>query len=263
MQLAFHAVFLVLCLINIIACTSPKHLQYFQDFSDSAVLHLPPLEAEQRTIQTQDRLLISFGAQDAEAATMFNRYGGVSTSGSDVLGPAGMSANEVAGFFVDQDGFLEFPHLGKIKVAGFTLTQLKALLLKSSSNYLKNPYVIVKFLDFKVTVLGEVKAPGTYNLPYTKASVFHALGASGDLSRSAKRYDIQLFRDYNSVRTVTKIDLRSQNTLRNPQQFLLKNNDVIYVQPRKSGLIGENFGIVAGLLSVIISAATLAITINK
>jgi polysaccharide biosynthesis/export protein len=245
------------------SCTSTKKIQYFQDISDSLVMHLPPIDLEQRIIQKQDRLLISFGAQDPEAATVFNRYGGVSTSGLDQSGTSANTGSDIAGFFVDQDGFLEFPLLGKMKAEGLTLQQFREALRKSSSFYLKNPYIIAKFLDFKVTVLGEVASPGTYNLPSTKASLFHALGAAGDLSRTAKRDNIQLFRDHNGVRTVTKIDLRSVKTLNDPQVFLLKNNDVLYVQPRKGGLISENTGFIAGIISVIVSAATLLVTINK
>ena len=245
------------------SCTSTRELQYFQDVPAVPVHPLPPIESEQRTIQKNDRLLISFGAQDVEAAAIFNKYGGVSVSGTEILGSGGEATNEVAGFIVDQNGYLDFPIIGKTKVEGLTIMQLKDSLLKSIKPYLKNPLVVIKFIDFKVTVLGEVKAPGTYSLTQNKPSIFHALGASGDLSRTGKRYDLQLFRDYNGTRSITKIDLRSKELLSNPQSFYLRNNDVLYVQPRKGGLAGENFGIIAGFIAALISAATLIVTINK
>jgi polysaccharide export outer membrane protein len=244
------------------SCTPTKELQYFQDFPDGTVTNLAPLEAEQRAIQKSDRLFISFGAQDAEAAAIFNRYGGISTSGTDALGAAGSGSADAAGFFVDQDGLIDLPLLGKIKADGLTTAQLKDALLRNIKSYLTNPYVSVTVLDFKVTVLGEVRSPGTYNLPQSHPSIFHALGASGDLLRTAKRYDISLIRDYNGARTVTKIDLRSKDLLSNSQAFFLKNNDVIYVQPRKAS-VGENPGLIAGVISALISVATLLVTVNK
>lgn len=253
---------LLWCLVSIysVSCTSTKNIQYFQDLPDSSTIRLEPMKGEPRTIDKGDRLLITFGSRDAEAAAVFNRYGGVSLTGSEFQGTAGA---DVAGFIVDDNGFLEFPFIGKIKSEGLTVSQLKDTLTKKAGLYLRDPYIVVRFIDFKVTVLGEVRLPGTYSLPQNKPSLLQALGASGDLARSAKRYDIQLLRDYNGERTVTRVDMRSKNILNNPQSFLLQNNDVIYVQPRKGGLIGENFGIVTGILSVIISLATLMVTINK
>jgi len=253
---------LLWCLVSIcsMSCTSTKSIQYFQDLPDSSTIRLEPMTGKPRTIEKGDRLLITFGSRDAEAAAVFNRYGGVSLTGSEFQGTSG---TDVTGFIVDDNGFLEFPFIGKIKSEGLTVSQLKDTLTKKASLYLRDPYIVVRLIDFKVTVLGEVRLPGTYSLSQNKPSLLHALGASGDLARSAKRYDIQLLRDYNGERTVTRIDMRSKNILNNPQSFLLQNNDVIYVQPRKGGLIGENFGIVTGILSVIISLATLMVTINK
>lgn len=242
------------------SCTSTKKIQYFQDMPDSSVVHLEPLKADPRIITGGDRLLISFGSRDPGASEMFNHYGGVSSSISDQ--PAAVGA-EVTGFIVDDNGFLQFPLIGQVKAAGLTSMQLKDLLTKEASLYLKDPYVVVRYYDFKVTVLGEVKLPGTYSLTQNKPSLFHALGASGDLARSGKRYDVEIFRDYNGSRTISKVDLRSKNILNNSQNFLLQNNDVIYVQPRKGGLAGENSGLITGILSMVISLATLIVTIKR
>jgi polysaccharide export outer membrane protein len=244
---------------TLFACSSTKKIGYFQDMPDSAVLQLPAMEPQQRVTQIGDRLLITFGSRDAEAAAVFNRYGGIPTAGSETMAS---SNSELTGFLVDYNGNLDFPLMGRIKAQGLTLSQLKDTITRKAGLYLKDPYVNARYYDFKVTVLGEVKSPGTYSLTQNKATVFHALGASGDLARSAKRYDLQIFRDSSGVRSVTKIDLRSKNLLDNKRGFLLQNNDVIYVQPRKGGLTGENFGVIAGILAITLSLATLIVTIT-
>jgi len=172
------------------SCTPVKQLKYFQDLPDTSHISLPSMQPDERVIQIKDRLQITFGAVDDEAATIFNKYGGVLTSGTDLISTAGTQQTELSGFLVDAEGTLDFPVLGKIRAVGLTAIQLKDTLTRKVAPYLKNPLVNVRFISFRVTVLGEVRAPGVYNLPIQNTTILDALGVSGDLPPSAKRSDI-------------------------------------------------------------------------
>src|SRR3954451_5453285 len=99
------AIFLLLPIIIITSCTSTKELRYFNDLPDSTKIHLPPMPQEERIIQVGDRLDISIGARDEAAAEIFNRYGGVATSGANSGTSSGSRGNsETAGYLIDYDG---------------------------------------------------------------------------------------------------------------------------------------------------------------
>ena len=259
-------VFLTALFIGATSCKTPKQLQYFNNLPDSTTINLPPITPEERVIQYGDRVQISIGAKDEAAAAIFNKYGGVPTTGSNPSGSGGAAAgqpnSELAGYLVGNDGLLEFPVIGKVKAEGLTSGQLKDTLTGLLTPYLKQPLVIVRFMTFKFTVLGEVRTPGVFNLPMQRTTLLDALGAAGDLPHSAKR-TIQIYRDYNGKRLITKINLNNKDVLYNPDAFLVKHNDVIYVQPRESRLLSEETRVYATFLAVAVSIATLVLTIKK
>lgn len=261
MCLALVAVILIVGM----SCKTPKQLQYFNNLPDSTTINLPPITPEERVIQYGDRVQISIGAKDEAAAAIFNKYGGVPTTGSNPSGAgsaASQPASELSGYLVGADGMLEFPVIGKVKAEGLTGNKLKDTLTTLLSPYLKQPLVIVRFMTFKFTVLGEVRAPGVFNLPMQRTTLLDALGAAGDLPHSAKR-TIQIYRDYNGKRLITKINLNDKDVLYDPNVFLIKHNDVIYVQPRESRLFSEETRVYATFLAVAVSIATLVLTIKK
>jgi polysaccharide export outer membrane protein len=112
-------------------------------------------------------------------------------------------------------------------------------------------------------VLGEVKTPGSYVISSQNANLFTALAAAGDLPHSAKRYDIRLYRDYNGKRTIRKFDIRKASVLEDPDIFLMRPNDVIYVQARSATVFKEESGLVASLFTVVISIVTLGFSIHN
>lgn len=245
----------ILIPVIISSCASNKQLRYFNDLPDSDRIELPPMSQEERTVQDGDRLLVTIGAQDPEAADLFNAYGGISSSGLRTSGGGGGAGSirgesEVAGMLVDADGTIELPYVGKIPAAGLTAMQLKDKLTDTLGKYLRGPLVTVKFFQIKFTVLGEVRSPGTFTLPLQRTTFLDALGAAGDLPISAKRYDIQIYRDYNGQRTIFKVDLRNKDILYNAELFQIKHNDVIYVQPRDSRRFSEETRFYASMLTL-------------
>jgi polysaccharide export outer membrane protein len=255
-------IFILLTIVTITSCTSAKQLRYFNDLPDSTTIHLPLMPSDERLMQIGDRLQISIGARDEAAAEVFNRYGGIVTSGSNPAG-GGMSGSqsnsELSGYLIDYDGKVEFPIIGRVKAEGLTSRELKDTLTKLVTPYLRDPLVSVRFMTFKFTVLGEVKTPGVFNLPMQRTTLLDALGQAGDLPHSAQR-SIEIYRDYNGQRIITKIDLRKKDVLYNSDVFIIRHNDVIYVQPRESRLFSEEAKVYLGLITLIISTLTLVIT---
>lgn len=226
---------------------------------------------EERIIQKGDKLAISLAGESQEATAFFNQYGGIPTSGG-MAGGAGVrpqtgggaqGSSEMGGFLVDINGDIEFPILGKIKADGLTSTRLADTLRTLVKPYLKNPITDVRFIELRFTVLGEVRSPGQKTLPYQRTTLLDALGSANDLPRSAKRYDIQVYRDYNGKREIFKLDLRNKDILTNPELFFVKHNDVIYVQPRDITLFREEAGVYISLVSGLIAFTTLIVTLAK
>jgi polysaccharide export outer membrane protein len=245
---------LILLPLLISSCTATKELRYFNDLPDTNRIELPHMSQVERYVQDGDRLAITIGAQDPEAAALFNTYGGVnqmpSTGGNQ-------SGSEIQGYLVSPDGSIELPYVGKIEASGLTASQLKDKLTIVLSKYLRDPLVNVKFYEIKFTVLGEVRAPGTYRLPQQRTTFLDALGAAGDLPTSAKRYDIQVYRDYNGKRTIFKVDLRKKDILYNQELFLIRHNDVIYVQPRDSRRFSEETRFYTSMITIVVGLAAI------
>jgi polysaccharide export outer membrane protein len=255
------SLFLIL-VISMVSCTPSRKLNYFNDLPDSTVVHLPKVIEEERVIDKGDVLDIQFNAKDQDAVTPFNKL--TSTAAMTPSGGSRSSAPPPAqGYTVDPLGAIEIPVIGKMEVKGMTSRQLKTRLTTLVSPYLKEPIVDVKFNAFNITVLGEVRSPGTFNLGGAKTTVFEALAAAGDLPNSAKKYNIHLYRDYNGERSVTKLDLTNKSLLYNQQLFQVKPNDVIYVQTRRSSVFREDFGLVASIVTLVVSIVTLGFALTK
>lgn len=206
---------------------------------------------------------ITIAGRNEAASNIFNNYGGVPSSGGLSTGSAALGNSEVNGYLVDEEGKITFPIIGPVAVTGYTTKQLRDTLTTLVAPYLKEPLVNVRFFNFKFTVLGEVRSPGTYVLPQQRTTILDALGAAGDLPITAKRYDIALYRDYNGKRTISKIDLRKSELLNDPNLFQIRHNDIIYVQPRDIRLISEETRTYIGILSLLFTAAALIISIAK
>ncbi len=247
------------------SCTSVKQLRYFNDLPDTAnVINLPLMVQEERIIQKADKLAITIAGFSEETTAIFNNYGGIPTSGGNNGNRQQTGqASELGGFLVDKYGEIEFPTIGKVKAEGLTSSKLADTLRSMVAPYLKNPITNVRFMELRFTVLGEVRGPGQKTLPYQRTTLLDALGAAGDLPRSAKRYDIQVYRDYNGIRRIMKLDLRKQEILTDPELFFVKHNDIIIVQPRDVALFREEAATYLGVVSTVLAFATLIITLSR
>jgi polysaccharide export outer membrane protein len=140
----------------------------------------------------------------------------------------GSGGASTTGYLVDMSGNIEIPLIGSVKASGLTRAQLTHTLLEKLNRYVKDPGVIVRFLQFKINVLGEVKSPGTKSFQTDGVTIIDALGAAGDLTETAKRDDILVIREENSQRKAYHVDLRSGTAFQSPV-FQLQQNDIVYV----------------------------------
>lgn len=232
------------------SCTTSKKLKYFQDLPDTEVVDLPPAPQEERAIEYGDQLDITFSGKDPEAALFFTRKGVTSTLGEP-------------GQIVDPQGFIEFPMLGKLKVYGLTARQLKNKLTELASPYMKEAMVEVKFITFRISVLGEVRSPGTFVLPQQRTSILDGLAAAGDLPITAKRWDIQLYRQANGKRSITKIDLRKKDVLMDKETFQLQHGDVLIVPPRANSIIQQETQLFTTVLGLLLGVVSLVLIIQR
>ena len=161
----------------------------------------------------------------------------------------------VAGYSVDEAGGIALPTVGRLKVAGLTVEETQGLVQKEVGRFMRDANVVVKLTSFKLTILGEVRAPGRYFVFNSQATVLEGLGLAGDLTEFGNRTNVKLVRQTAKGSAVVLLDLTDPNLLRSPYYYLLPN-DALYVEPlkaRTSRANANNLGLVfAGLSTVIL-----------
>lgn len=217
------------------SCGSSKKVVYLQDADVNKRIKA---ECEYKTvIQPDDLLSIIVSCNDVEAALPFNTpmigLGRETVSSSNQQVPQG--------YLVDKEGSIDFPVVGKLRVMGMTRNELADSLKERLGEYLKNPIVTIQYLNFRVTVLGEVKNPGSYKVLGERVSILDALGMAGDLQINAKRKNVLVVREVDGKKQFARIDLTSTEFLDSPF-FFLRQNDVIYVEPNRGRIAGGNAG---------------------
>ena len=212
----------VLAAVLTVSCTTSRQILYFQDIDTAEIDRI--VTDYEPVIKRDDILKIVVSGPDKLVVQPYNLTLGEMTSYGGSTSPE----NATLEYHVDKDGFIDFPVLGRINVLGMTRQDLVEYLTKHLKKEVKDPVVYVSFSNFKITVLGEVKNPGTYNVTSERITILQALGMAGDLNLTARRDGIILIRDDNGLNTHIKIDLKKSDILSSPY-FYLQQNDVIYV----------------------------------
>ncbi len=217
------------------SCVSPKSIVYFQ--GDSA--RYSSQEISQKyvpLIQPNDILSIVVGSLNAEATEVFNTPNLFTTASTNYSSTGGGARVQPLGYLVDTDGTISVPLVGKIKIGGLRTTDAADTIRTRISSYLKEPTVIVRNLNFKVSVLGEVKSPTVYVIPDEKITLPQVLSLAGDLTIYGNRKNVLVIREENGKREYARIDLTSREIFDSPYYYLHKN-DVVYVEPVKSKML--------------------------
>ena len=234
------------------SCSSQKDLVYFSDLDNGQRFELSVPQRTEPQVQPNDMLSITVSTLSPESNVLFSGGANVSRV-SDTRYPstAGSSAN---GYMVDKNGFINFPVLGQVKVAGLTKDQVREKLTTEISKYVKSPIVNVAFENFKVTVIGEVNRPATFTVNNDNINLLEALGLAGDMTVYGKRENVLIIREQNGKRTMNRVNLNRKDVLNSPF-FYLKQNDIVYVEPDKAK--GAQISTGRQVLPYIVSAASI------
>lgn len=232
-------------------CKTREKLVYFQNGSSDTITqsNYTPV------FKTDDYLSIIVTGEELETVAPFNLHsiGFAQTTNSSYTNgaPAG------TGYLIDELGEVNMPFIGKVKLVDLNRMEATELIQSKLSDYLKNPIVHIQILNYKITVLGDVKVPGTFKIPNERITLVEAIGLAGDLNITGNRKNVLVIRDENGIKTEFRVDLTSKDFLSSPAYYL-SQNDVIYVEPNRVARSNSTLWRTSG--SIFISTAALIIT---
>lgn len=244
------------------SCASRKDSVYYQNIDS-----LPAQEkanSYEIKIQPDDLLMIIVSADDPETAIPFNL--------TNISVPSAGSVNAAQGqltmqsYLVDAGGTIDFPVLGKLKVGGLSRTEVMQLLEGKIAQYIKNPIINLRLMNFKVSVQGEVTLPGTYSVSSDRITLIEAISMAKDLTIYGKRDNILIIREINGVKSYNRVDITKADFIHSPFYYLAQN-DVVYVEPNKTRIngasVGANTGVIISITSLLITVITLIVTASN
>ena len=263
---------LALVLTAIASCATPAGIAYFQDVNDGT--DLAPAKVQTIRFKPMDQISVIVNSRDPQVTAMFNLpYYANRIGQSQSLtggGSASSTSQGISGYTVDSDGNIDFPVIGKIKVADRTREQtedyIKELLIESRQ--IKDPVVTVEFMNLAYTVLGEVTRPGRYKIDRDRFTLMDALGQAGDLTINGQREDITLVRHGAKGDEVFKLNLLDSKALYASPAFYVQQGDIIYVTPndkrrRESTINGNNVRSTSFWISIASLATSVALLVFR
>lgn len=213
-------------------------------------------------VMPKDELTITVSTSDPASSVPFYRK--IGQAKEQASSAQGMNNAKLLDYLVDNEGNIDYPVLGKLHVAGLTTRECEALIRKELQQYLNEvPNVTVRTSNYKISVLGEVKSPGTYTVSDERINIFQALALAGDMTVFSVRDDVQLLReDSLGNRRVLHLDLTSADIALSPDYYL-QQNDIVYVKPTKakvhSNTFSNNSSTWVSLMSLAATIASLVI----
>ena len=247
--------FLLIASLFIQSCATKKDILYYQDIKTDSQENISYLPTK---LQVNDILFIKVAALIQESADPFN----IQVS---ALGNINIETYKIQGYLVSQKGTITFPILGEINVAGKTTEEVQDLISKmlKDNGYIKDPTVSVRVINSKVTVIGEVKVPGTYSFEEQNISLNQAIGFAGDLTINGVRKDVLLIREINGTRTYVHLDLTSSKWFDSPYYYV-KQNDIIIVNPNGPKVLQSGYVTnVVNILGILSFGITVVLLLKK
>lgn len=247
------------------SCASSKKVAYFQNAVDGVVAQSEGLYDAK--IMPKDILTITVSTTNPEAATPFN------LTVSNTLNSTGQmysGSGVLQTYLVDNDGEIDYPVIGTIKVAGLTKNECQELVKSKIKAFLaeeENPIVTVRMSSYRVTIIGEVRSPGVIPVGTEKMSILEALASAGDLTIYGKRDNVMLIREEaNGQKTIHRLNLNDANIISSPYYYL-QQNDIVYVEPNgvqaKNSAIGSSTTIWFSFVGIVTSVASLLVNILR
>jgi len=230
---------LVLCAVVLTSCASHKKTVYLQDANMDMAVKIDNYEGIK--IQPQDVLSITIYSKTPELADPFNLISVRYQTIGDIEIPLVTNQQNMVGYVVDKEGNIDFPMFGKIRVAGLTREELITFIKDKliAENYINDPIVSVKFLNFRIFISGEIANPGVYEVTNDRITLLEALTMAGDLTIYGRRDNIRIIREKNGERKIYVVDLRTAALFNSPAYYL-QQNDYIYVEPNNHRIKDAN-----------------------
>jgi polysaccharide export outer membrane protein len=241
----------LISLIIISSCANKKNILYLQDFEEGVSKISQNYE---NRLQADDILNIMVSSPDQQGVQSFNLY--------MQNNPQSAAPNQsiMLNYTIRKDGTIEFPVIGKIKISELTILETIALLKQKLSVYINNPVIVVEWINFKFTILGEVNKPGQYRSQNERVTLLDALGMAGDLDIYGQRKNIMLIRDNGLERKSFLIDITNKKFI-DSEAYYIKQNDVIIVSPNnpqiQASAFNRNMPLYIAVASTIISVIVL------
>ena len=237
MRIKFITTGVIAAIFLLSSCSTPKNITYFQDAAQGDIVNpLQPLEVR---VKPEDKLSIMVNTPDPALSTLFNLIQvqnrlSQTTSGTRISGNTNSSNGQISYYTVDPQGYINFPVLGKLHIAGMTRFEVGTYIEEElvNRNLVKDPIVTVEFGNTGITVLGEVKSPGRLEFNKDHLLFTDAIAMAGDLTDNGKREDILVLREEpDGSQKAYRVNLLDVDALAASPVYYLQQNDVIYVEP--------------------------------
>ena len=247
----------VLTILSTISCTHKKNMIYFQGKLGNAEMN----KSNNPLLKSDDLLSITVLGIDEQAIKPFNLP---LANNNQNNGGYAQGAPSPTGYLIDSEGNIDFPVIGKIKLSGLTRSAAIDILKEQLKPYLNNPTILIRILNYKITVLGEVRNPGTFTIPNERITLLEAIGIAGDLQITGVRKNVLVIRDSEGKKTETRVDLTTNELFSSPVYYL-QQNDVVYVEPNRAKVNSSvvNTANVSLVISVISLFITMAVLIKR
>lgn len=236
------------------SCASKKDVVYFQNSGSFETL----VDRNSFTpkFKVDDLVSIHVSTLNPEASAPFNLFRGRQEGGF---------AAEQVDYLIDKDGQIDFPVIGKVTIGGLSPEEARQLLTVELTEYIRDPIINIRLKNFTVTVLGEVRNPGTFPVNGARITILEALGFAGDLNIKGQRENIMVIRDFDGTKVYSRIDLTKKEALSSPVYYLTQN-DIVYVEPNESAVqssqLDNRATILVSILSTLITS-TVIILVNQ
>ena len=219
--------FVFLIIISTQACVQSRSAIYFNDANDTSFV--TRLNQDESPIQPSDLLSIHISSLNQDASSLFNSPNDMATVTTTVSGH-----QEAGGYLVDNHGNVQLPLLGSLHIAGLTKTVLRDTIqyLLKERQLLTDPVVTIRYLNYEVTVVGEVGKPTVINVPNEKISLLKALGMAGDITIYGKKEQVLLIREQSGKRILKRLNLNTAGFIHSPYYYL-QPGDIVYVEPNR------------------------------
>lgn len=208
-------------------CIPASKTMYAKDLEPGVIEKIDQANyGDLQKIQIGDVVQVTVSALDKEQTQIFNPFTGSA-------GSSGAQGGRGNGYLVDKAGQIEIPVVGQVKIAGLSSRDARDLVKKELEKYLKNPWVDISVLSYKVTFLGEVQSQGPITIQNERLSIMEGIAQAGGLPATARYDRVWLIREENGERAYHLLNVNKKDIFQS-EYYYLRNNDIVYVEPNKT-----------------------------